>query len=1048
MDVFDLAAKITLDTSEFESGLNRLTNLLTGLGIGALMYKATEAVVGFGAAAVQTGMEFDKSMSQVAATMGKTVADMETDIGHASTSFGEFNGNLRDFAQFMGANTAFTATQAADALNYMALAGYNTQQSMDMLPNVLNMAAAGAMDLATASDMVTDTQTAFGITAERTTQMVDEMAKAASTGNTSVSQLGSAFLVVGGLAKELNGGMVKLDDGTEQAVDGIQELEIALTAMANAGIKGGAAGTHMRNMLMKLSSPTSAGTVALEEMGVAIFDTAGNMRSLADIFGDLQGALSKMTQEQRIQTISELFNARDLTSAQAILGAIEQDWDKIGASILQAEGAADKMAKTQLDNLAGDITYLQSAFEGFQISISDVAAPELREFVQFGTQSLSEFTDVMNTMSTLSEAGVDVGIAPLFDKIGEQIGEGMVLVRDKFLEYAPELAQALVNVVNFAVEFIPDTLSGLIDLIPTFINDLALPILEQAPTLLQTVIELITQLADGIAEQLPTLLPALSQIIVDIIGVITNPENITSMINAAVGLLQALAQGIIDSIPVLVNAIPDILIGLVNGLVDGIGIILDAVPDIYKALVQAFLDNSDEIMSGLFELWKTILTKLPELVGDLGSFIFEMFGLVGDFLKQAWEEKAPELLDMIRTFFTENLPKLATELFSKIPEFINGLMEFVTMILSALPEAIKIIGEILPEIITLLLEVFIMELPYILDGITQIIIAIAENLPALIEPLCLIIPTLVITLVDVLLQCSPMLFEAVAEILAILIVNIFNFWGAIISALPTFFTNLLTSLGKLFVDSINLVGEFFASLGTFLNEAWGGVLTTIYDTFAKIYDAYMTWLAGVILDVADFFVNLWDDITGFYDELMLEFAGWVIGIGDKFTEIVDKITEIIKGLIDDALTWGGDLIDNFVQGITDNDSLTDAVGDNGVAGTVRKFLHFSKPDEGPLSDFDTYAPDMMRLFAQGIKDNEGLITDAIDTAFDFGDAMNVGVTQNNMGTSLPGLITPTVTQPITIILEVDKQQFGKIVYNMNQAETQRVGVTLGKEAFA
>lgn len=1044
MDVFDLAAKITLDTSEFESGLNKITGLIAGLGIGALMYKATEAVVNFGAAAVKTGMDFDKSMSQVAATMGKTVADMETDIGHASTSFGEFNGNLRDFAQFMGANTAFTATQAADALNYMALAGYNTQQSMDMLPNVLNMAAAGAMDLATASDMVTDTQTAFGITAERTTQMVDEMAKAASTGNTSVSQLGSAFLVVGGLAKELNGGMVTLDDGTEQAVDGIQELEIALTAMANAGIKGGAAGTHMRNMLMKLSSPTAAGTVALQEMGVAVFDTAGNMRSLADIFTDLQGALSKMTQEQRIQTIGELFNARDLTSAQAILGAIEQDWDKIGASILQAEGAADKMAKTQLDNLAGDITYLQSAFEGFQISISDVAAPELREFVQFGTQSLSELTDVMNTMSTLSEAGVDVGIAPLFDKIGEQIGEGMVLVRDKFLEYAPELANALVNVVNFAVEFIPETLSGLIDLIPTFINDLVLPVLDQAPVLLQAVIDLITQLADGIAEQLPTLLPALSQIIVDIIGVITNPDNITKMVEAAVGLLQALAQGIVDSIPVLVNAIPDILIGLVNGLVDGIGIILDAIPDIYEAIEQALLDNADELWAGVLELITTIFTRLPDLIGNGAAFIGDMFTTVVDLIKQAWGDKGPEILEMVRKFLTEDLPPMAKEMGKKVPEFIETVANFIKQIFNDLKIDPEAINKIITDILTLFIDYLVIAIPIVLETLTMIILAIAQVLPDLIEPLALLMPSILTTLIIVLIDNLPIILEGIVRIVVAIAMALPGICVAIVMAIPAIIDSIMMALANIIVR----LEELLINIGNTILKYLNGVADLIIealDFWQPIYDNAMTWLADLIVGFEDWIAGIWEDITGFYDDLMLEFAGWIIDVGDKFTEMVDKIKEIITGLIDEALTWGGDLVDNFVQGITDSDSLEDAVGEEGVAGTVRKFLHFSKPDEGPLADFDTYAPDMMELFAKGITDNTRVVGDAVRGAFDFGGMITGGMPT---GAQMPGLITPTASQPIQVTLVLDKQQLGKVVFDLNNQERQRVGVTLGKEAFA
>ena len=401
MNVFDLSAKITMDINGYLKGMNtaQAVALSTFSVVGS-------AISGFMDDSIETGKNFDSSMSQVAATMGKSMDEMATETGHADTAFGEFDGTLREFAQYMGRNTAFTASQAADALNYMALAGYDTQESMDMLPNVLSLAAAGNMDLARASDMVTDTQTAFGINSKRTTKLVDEMAKAASTGNTSVEQLGDAFLVVGGLAQELNGGMVTLADGTQAPVDGIQELEIALTAMANAGVKGSEAGTHMRNMLLKLASPTSDGTKRLEEMGVAVFDTEGNMRSLSDVFGDLNDSLSTMTQEEKIQAISDLFNTRDLASAEALLNAVSEDWDEIGASILDSQGAAEKMAETQLDNLAGDTKLFESALEGLQIALSDAATPALRKMKQTGTASISALTEAFQSLPPQAQTAI------------------------------------------------------------------------------------------------------------------------------------------------------------------------------------------------------------------------------------------------------------------------------------------------------------------------------------------------------------------------------------------------------------------------------------------------------------------------------------------------------------------------------------------------------------------------------------------------------------------------------------------------------------------
>ena len=513
-NVFDLWGKISIDTSGFTSALSTAKNALIDV---------SKSIVGFAGSSVKTGMTFDKSMAQVAATLGKTVDEVQ---------------DLREFAQKMGSETAFSASQSADALNYMALAGYDAQTSMEMLPNVLNLAAAGTMDLAMASDMVTDTATAFGMVLEdntvdiqRVTQMVDEMAKAASTGNTSVSQLGDAFLVVGGLAQELNGGMVNLSDGTTATVDGIQELEIALTGMANAGIKGSEAGTHMRNMLLKLSSPSDDGATALSNLGVKVFDVEGNMRSLADIFGDLKSAfdgdlqpsfesfykqMSKfsekeiakklkkdenaftlfgvnvldsannvktfeqfmseandviengLTQQEKIQAISDLFNARDIASAEALLAAVNQDWDKIGESILDADNAADAMAKTQLDNLSGDITIFESALEGIQIALSDKLTPSLRKFVQFGTKSISKLTEAFK------EKGLKGAI--------EAVGETIFNSAEELLPYLADTAS--------------DLLAGLAEILP-----------EKFPILVDTVLDLFNEIADKMSEKFPALEP-------------------------------------------------------------------------------------------------------------------------------------------------------------------------------------------------------------------------------------------------------------------------------------------------------------------------------------------------------------------------------------------------------------------------------------------------------------------------------------------------------------------------------------------------------------
>ncbi len=204
-----------------EQALSRMPDIGDNAGskLGEAFSSAFSKAAAFIGDSIETGMGFDSAVSQIAATMGTTVDEI---------------GELREAAREMGAQTAFSATQSAEALNYMALAGYNAEISMKMLPNVMDLAASGGMELARASDMVTDSQTALGLSIEETEKLVDQMAKTASTTNTSVSQLGDAILTIGGTAKNLSGGT--------------EELNQVLGILADNGIKASEAGTHLRNI--------------------------------------------------------------------------------------------------------------------------------------------------------------------------------------------------------------------------------------------------------------------------------------------------------------------------------------------------------------------------------------------------------------------------------------------------------------------------------------------------------------------------------------------------------------------------------------------------------------------------------------------------------------------------------------------------------------------------------------------------------------------------------------------------------------------------------
>lgn len=356
-----------------------------------LSQKVTLPLAAIGGASLKAGADFDTAMSQVAATSGKTVGEI---------------GELRDFAKEMGATTAFSATQAAEGLNYMALAGYDAETSMQMLPTVLDLAAAGAMELGAASDMVTDAQSALGLSTTETTDLVDQMAKASSTTNTSVSQLGEAMLTVGGTAKMMKGGT--------------QELSQVLGLLADNGIKGSEGGTALRNILLSLSAPTDKAAQELDKLGVSVFDSEGNMRSMQDIIGDLNGALGSLTSEDRTKALANIFNKRDLKSVNALLGTDAERWDEVGTAISNFSGAASQMADTQLDNMAGSLTLLKSSLEGAGIAISDVLAPyvkALAEWLQGLVQRFNELSPTAQRVITIVGV-IAAAIGPLLVILG------------------------------------------------------------------------------------------------------------------------------------------------------------------------------------------------------------------------------------------------------------------------------------------------------------------------------------------------------------------------------------------------------------------------------------------------------------------------------------------------------------------------------------------------------------------------------------------------------------------------------------------------------
>lgn len=589
MNLLELAVKIFVDDQATEKIRGMASTVGGGLATaakvgGAAMAAASGATLAFGKSAVDTGMSFDSSMSQVAATMGKTTDQI---------------GDLRDFAQQMGATTAFSATQAADALNYMALAGYDSKTSMEMLPNVLNLAAAGGMDLATASDMVTDAQSALGLSLDETSEMVDKMAKASSTTNTSVAQLGEAFLTVGGTAKNLSGGTT--------------ELAQALGLLADNGVKGSEGGTALRNIILSLSAPTDIAAKKLQELGVQAFDADGNMRPLEDTFADLNGALGKLTQEQQTQALNEIFNKVDLKSVNALLGTSAERWDEVAGKINDSKGAAEAMAKTQLDNLAGDVTLLKSAFEGFQIAISDQVTPSIRDFVQLASDSFSEFT------TSFKEGGID----GLMASFSDAIEKGVAMVGEKLPGFLDAGGRVLGAVATGLANAAPSLVVGIGNALADMLNALA----EGQDDMMMGGTDLLSKLADAVLEVGPKVFIALMNLLGSMI--ISVVEHGPEMLEAAGTLL----NNVVDAIGIGAGDILAEMGRLVGDMLVSVGGEADRMAEEFGNLVQSGVDAVGGFFQDMFDAGANLVQGLVDGVLNAPANLADaLSGVAGDAL--------------------------------------------------------------------------------------------------------------------------------------------------------------------------------------------------------------------------------------------------------------------------------------------------------------------------------------------------------------------------------------------------------------------------------
>lgn len=433
-----------------------MTKALKKIGAAVVAAFAVDKIKDFGKACISAGMDFDSQMSTVAAISGATGEEFEI---------------LRAKAQEMGATTAFSATESAQAMEYMAMAGWKTTDITNGLAGVMNLAAASGEDLATTSDIVTDAMTAFGMSADQSTYFADVLAQTATNANTNVGMMGETFKYVAPLAGAMG--------------YNIEDMSAAIGLMANAGIKGSQSGTSLRNIITNLASPTDKVAGAMDDLGISLTDSDGKTKSFGETLSDLRISFADLDEVQKTQYASAIAGKEGMSGLLALINSSDEDFDKLTDSIKNCTGASEKMAEIRLDNLEGDVTLFKSALEGAQIAISDKLTPVLRNLVEKATDWLPTVQDkLLSAIDVVMDIGKYLAqeLTPILSSIGKSV---LPIIKDA-LKSAKAIIEQLVPVIKNIWKFAEPVFKIVVDTI-----DL---IVEYLPTLLQDVLDFIDPL--------------------------------------------------------------------------------------------------------------------------------------------------------------------------------------------------------------------------------------------------------------------------------------------------------------------------------------------------------------------------------------------------------------------------------------------------------------------------------------------------------------------------------------------------------------------------
>lgn len=524
--------------------------------------------------AIKTGMDFEAGMSQVEATSGATAEEMKL---------------LTAEAMRVGETTKFSASEAAEGLNFMAMAGWKADDMLAGLEGMANLAAAANTDLGSASDIVTDTLTAMGYAAGDSARLADVMAAASANANTNVELMGYTFKYAAPVAGALGYNM--------------EDLAIATGLMANAGIKGEQAGTTLRAGLTNLVSPAKTAAEAMEKYGINIKNADGTVKPLAETMEYLREKLSELPEAEQAAAASAIFGKEAMSGWLAVINTSDEEFAKLSKAIYGSEGAAKQMAATMQDNLKGDIEELGGALDTLSINIANKFNGALRE----GVQAIQAFVTG------------NASISETFSRLSGAVGQAFTVIKG----YLPQMGQMgkelLSNLAQGIVTGAPMLLTSAANIVVSIGNGIA----ANAQKILSMGGQLVMGLGQSIVSAVPRLITSAAQIIGSLASGITG--NAQTFVSKGLDLLNGFADSLTRSVPKLVQNGVAFIRNLVKGLMNSLPELISRAPEIISKFANVINDNAPTIIAGgvgiIKDLVVGILKAIPTLVMNIPKII-------------------------------------------------------------------------------------------------------------------------------------------------------------------------------------------------------------------------------------------------------------------------------------------------------------------------------------------------------------------------------------------------------------------------------------------